>query len=274
MQSPVPDTQSIQSRLTAVLQSMPPLAIAVSGGIDSLTLAVAAHRQVQGTVMFHALSQAVPVEATARVRQFAAQEGWTLHMLDAGEQRDGRYRANPVNRCYYCKHNLYQSIASFTAQTIASGTNLDDLGDFRPGLQAAAEQGVVHPFVEARISKADIRRLAAGLGLGDIQHLPASPCLASRITTGIPIEADLLGLLDRIESDIKHQVLQSAGPVNLRCRVLADGLSIQSDEPLVSRQDDVTALIRSIMQTSRFQHLANNIRFGPYVQGSAFIQQV
>ena len=105
--------------------------------------------------MLHAVSPAVPPHATARVRAHAERHGWALTVADAGEFDDPRYRANPVDRCYFCKSNLYDRIRSVTEGTVASGTNLDDLGDYRPGLKAAAERGVVHPFVEAGIDKAD-----------------------------------------------------------------------------------------------------------------------
>ena len=96
-------------------------------------------------------------------------------MIDAGEFDDARYRANPVDRCYFCKTNLYARIRRATADPIASGTNLDDLGDYRPGLRAAAERGVVHPFVEAGIDKAAICALAPDLGLADLGGCRRSP---------------------------------------------------------------------------------------------------
>ena len=88
--------------------------------------------------MFHAVSPAVPATSTELVRAYAPREGWRLTVLDAGEFDDPDYRANPVNRCYFCKTNLYARIRKATADTIASGTNRDDLSDFRPGLKAAA----------------------------------------------------------------------------------------------------------------------------------------
>ena len=111
--------------------------------------------------MYHATGPAVPAAARGRVEAHAAKHGWPLALLDAGEQADPRYRANPVDRCYYCKTNLYARIREATPDTIASGTNRDDLDDFRPGLRAAAERDVVHPYVEAGIDKARVYALAA-----------------------------------------------------------------------------------------------------------------
>ena len=123
------------TELETILADLPGLAIAVSGGVDSMTLAHAAHRAgPPGLLVVHALSPAVPAEATARVRDHATRFGWRLTEVDAGEFADPEYRANPVNRCYFCKTNLYDRIAHVTEGPIASGANLDDLGDYRPGL--------------------------------------------------------------------------------------------------------------------------------------------
>ena len=93
-------------QLTAVLRDIGPVAIAVSGGVDSMTLAVVAHRVNNECQMFHAVSAAVPEQATARVKQYAEQENWQLNLIDAGETSDPAYLANPANRCYFCKTNL------------------------------------------------------------------------------------------------------------------------------------------------------------------------
>jgi uncharacterized protein len=141
------------------------LAIAVSGGVDSMTLAAFAHQLRRsggmGSVeMIHAVSPAVPPAATERVRARAEREGWRLTVTGTGEFDDRRYRDNPVNRCYFCKTNLYGRIRTLTAGTIASGANLDDLGDYRPGLLAASERAVVHPYIEAGMDKPSVRALA------------------------------------------------------------------------------------------------------------------
>lgn len=151
--------------LDRVLDTFGRLAVAVSGGVDSLTLSVRAHHYRNGEVqMFHAVSPAVPVEATARVRAMAEREGWPLKIIDAAEFSDPRYRANPVNRCFYCKSHLYDAIAACTDAQIVSGTNLDDLGEYRPGLDAASSRSVRHPYVEAGIGKQALRRQGYGRG--------------------------------------------------------------------------------------------------------------
>ena len=150
-----------QANLVSVLDRHAALAIAVSGGVDSMMLAFVAGRYSQAAVtVVHAVSPAVPAAATRRVEAYAARHNWTLRSIDAGELADPDYRANPSDRCYYCKSNLYSAIRSVVEGTIASGTNVDDLQDFRPGLNAARLHGVIHPFVEAGMRKADIYALA------------------------------------------------------------------------------------------------------------------
>lgn len=148
------------------------LTVALSGGIDSLTLSAAAAlaRGADGVTLCHAVSPAVPAAATARVHEFAAARGLTLKLVQSGEFDDPSYRANPVNRCYFCKVNLYGTLSRM-GDVVAAGTNTDDLSDYRPGLIAAEEHNVIHPFVAADMAKSDVRALARVLGLGDLADL-------------------------------------------------------------------------------------------------------
>jgi uncharacterized protein len=204
------------------------LAIAVSGGVDSMTLAHVAHRHSRTkAAMFHAASPAVPAAARRRVEDHAARHGWALAVLDAGELADPRYRANPVDRCYFCKTNLYDRIRTTTADPIASGTNTDDLSDFRPGLKAAAEHGVVHPYVEAGLDKAAVYGVAAALGLADLERLPPQPCLASRVETGIAIDPADLAFIDAVESQLAARLPRGAV---VRCRITHGGVVLELGE--------------------------------------------
>ena len=235
---------SLEPRLMAALDH-PALVIAVSGGVDSMTLAYLAHRWNPGAVsMFHAVSPAVPVAATERVKRHAARHGWALTISGSGEFEDARYRENPVDRCYFCKTNLYDRIRTLVEGTIASGANTDDLGDYRPGLKAAAERQIVHPFVDAGIGKREVRALARHYGLNDLAELPAQPCLASRVETGIAINADDLGFIDEVETALAPLV---PGPTNLRCRVTHSGIVVEVDavhagSPFLQRQAEALCL--------------------------------
>jgi pyridinium-3,5-biscarboxylic acid mononucleotide sulfurtransferase len=258
-------------QLDAVLAAIGPAAIAVSGGIDSITLATAAHRLLGARVsMHHATSPAVPQEATTRTRSLAAAQGWSLDVFDAGEFADPAYRANPVNRCFFCKTNLYGAVARRTARTILSGTNLDDLGDYRPGLQAAKDHAVRHPFVEAGIDKPTVRALAVELGLGCLSELPAAPCLSSRIETGIRIEAVVLAMVHQAETLVSRTVAAAA----VRCRVRAEAVVIELDQASLDSLEAPLAerLRQEIGALARAAGVTKPVAFAPYRTGSAFLR--
>jgi uncharacterized protein len=256
--------------LESVLTGMREIAVAVSGGVDSLTLATYAHRLLpQRVAMYHAVSPAVPGEGTQRTRALARREGWTLHVIDAGEFDNPEYMRNPVNRCFYCKTSLYGAIRPHTGAQIVSGTNLDDLGEYRPGLIAAKEHGVRHPFVEAAMTKQQVRALARELGLQDIAELPASPCLSSRVETGIAIDAGVLSAIHAAE----RLVTEALRPKTVRCRVRASGVVIELDEATLASLDDALRARLNERIAERFQStgVQARVRFEPYRTGSAFL---
>lgn len=262
----LPDTvDALQARLLEVLARHPGLSIAVSGGIDSMVLAWLAHRFAAAPVrMVHAVSPAVPPAATDRVRAFAAREGWDLVVVEAGEFADPDYLRNPVNRCYFCKSNLYTRISGLTDGTIASGANTDDLGDYRPGLKAAEERQVVHPYVEAGIGKAGIRALARQHGLSDIAELPAQPCLASRVETGIAIDAADLVFIDRVEVLLRARFGEQR---TIRCRILAAGVAVEADESLAASYAAMAEAVAPLCVAEGRPF--TGVR--PYRRGSAFV---
>jgi len=253
--------------LVSVLDGYSEIAIAVSGGVDSMVLAYIAHRYSRTkAVMLHAISPAVPEAATARVKRYADSESWNITLLDAGEFEDPNYRANPVNRCYYCKSNLYDRIRGATSSQIASGTNTDDLGDFRPGLKAASERAVVHPYVEAGLGKADIYRLAEKYGLTDLAELPAQPCLASRVETGIAIEPEDLAFIEMMEGRAA-----SLAPVatDIRCRTTAMGVVIEVGGTFPQSQRDTLA-DDAVKLCAAYGRIFVGVR--NYRRGSAFLR--
>jgi uncharacterized protein len=267
MNASLPATDAL-ARLVATLDRHDRLAVAVSGGVDSMTLAHVAWRFARARVtMYHATGPAVPAAARGRVATHATRHGWPLVLLDAGELGDARYRANPVDRCYWCKSKLYARIREATADPIASGTNRDDLDDFRPGLRAAAERGVVHPYVEAGIEKASVYALAASLGLDDLERLPAQPCLASRVETGIAIAAEDLAFIDAVETRLAARLGREAV---LRCRVTHAGIVIE----LAAAHDAAAAGIARDIGADACA-MAGRVFAGvrAYARGAAFLRQ-
>jgi len=270
MNAPLQPASIQLAALDGVLRSIGEVAVAVSGGVDSLTLAAAAHRALAGRAsMYHAVSPAVPSEATERTRQVAAREGWRLTVLDAGEFGDRDYMRNPLDRCFYCKTNLYGAIGPHTAAQVVSGTNLDDLGEYRPGLIAAREHGVRHPFVEARIDKRGVRAIARHIGLGELAELPASPCLSSRIETGIAIDPIMLECVHESERLLERELK----PKTLRCRVRAGGVVIELDDACLAALPDGqrAALTQRVQTLFGRRDFAYGVSFERYRVGSAFL---
>lgn len=218
----------LQSRVRAVLDEIGPIVVACSGGIDSMLLSWFAHRQLPGRVIVaHAVSPAVSPEGTDRVRAQATKEGWDLRVVRSGEFADEAYLSNPKNRCYFCKSNLYESLGQIADQlaghgTIVSGANLDDLGEYRPGLKAASEQNVRHPWIEAKCGKEDIRTIARQHDL-PFADLPASPCLASRLYTGTRVTPARLQAVHAAENLVKERTRLEV----VRARLDADRMRIE-----------------------------------------------
>ncbi|MDG2196561.1 MAG: ATPase [SAR324 cluster bacterium] len=261
-------------RLNTVLKGTSPRVVACSGGVDSMLLATLAHRQKpEETIVVHAVGPAVPSAASTRVKRWANQEKWQLQLVNAGEFDDPEYLANPVNRCFHCKKNLYRTLRDIREQldsssVLLSGTNLDDLDDFRPGLGAAEQAGVRHPFVEASITKPQLREIARQSAL-PFADLPAAPCLASRLYTGTRVQADLLQLIDQTEEWIREQT----GLAVVRCRVHQQEMLVEVENPsLVEKHHKLVQDLRArVLEAS--DHI-NSVVIDPkpYQPGRAFVR--
>src|SRR5260370_5240653 len=254
--------------LAEALRRRGEVAVAVSGGVDSVTLAVVAARdRAVRAEMFHAVSPAVPPDATDRVRRYAASEGWDLRVIDAREFADPDYLRNPVTRCFHCKSNLYGTIAAVTDAKIVSGTNIDDLGDFRPGLTAARALDVRHPYVDAGIDKDGVRRIAGALGLGDLAELPSAPCLSSRIETGLAIDPSVLSIVHEVERELTDAI----APKAVRCRARPGRVVVEIDQATLHALDpfEQRRIIGEVAQRWRRSGRPRPLELAPYPRRSA-----
>ena len=178
--------------------------VAYSGGVDSSLVAYVT-AQVLGpkSLAVTSGSNSLKRDDLALSKELAGRWHMPHRVIVTDELDDPNYLANPTNRCFYCKTSLYTHLARIAEdggyEAIFNGTNLDDLGDHRPGLIAANEHGVRSPLAETGFSKADIRTLAEELGLENAQK-PQSACLSSRVPYGTLIDANLLGRIERAES--------------------------------------------------------------------------
>jgi uncharacterized protein len=192
-----------RDRLLEVLRGLGSAVVAFSGGIDSTVVAQAAHLALgDRAVAVTADSPSVARAEIADARRLAQRIGIRHHVIATEEFADPDYVRNDGSRCYFCKSELYSRIGELLpelgASVICSGANLDDEGDYRPGLKAAAEHRVRHPLQEAGFTKADVRALALAWDLPTWDK-PASPCLSSRLAPGVEVTRERTARVEAAE---------------------------------------------------------------------------
>jgi uncharacterized protein len=228
-------------RLERVISTTNSAIVAFSGGVDSSLVAAAAHRTLGSRALaVTAVSPALASGELDGARSVATHIGIAHRAITTNELARPGYRANGSDRCYHCKTELYEALASLAHvegfTTLFSGANVDDLGDWRPGLRAAKENGVRHPLIEAGLGKTQIRAVARELRLPSAEK-PAMPCLASRLPFGSEVHQDTLAQIDRAERALKR-----LGYRELRVRHLGDRARVELGGNDLARANAATVI--------------------------------
>jgi pyridinium-3,5-biscarboxylic acid mononucleotide sulfurtransferase len=246
------------------LAAWPSIIIAYSGGVDSAYLGWAA-TQVLGrrALCITADSPSYPDRHRALAVRIAEDFGFHHEIIHTAEMARPEYRANPANRCYYCKHELYTHLTSIARDrgipAIADGSNADDRGDYRPGRQAAREFGVVSPLDTAELTKSEIRELSRRAGLPTWDE-PASACLSSRIPYFSEVTDEKLRMIERAES-----VLRDLGFRVCRVRHHGDDsplarVEIGRDEMARAIEPEIADAIDRGLRALGYQHVTLDLR--------------
>ena len=221
-------------RMRAIFAPMRSLIVAFSGGVDSTLVLKVAHDALGDSVLaLTTTSPTMPDEDRDSALAMARLIGARHLVVESNELEIPGYAANPLNRCYLCKHNLFTVCEAKAAQLgieeIVDGLNLDDLHDYRPGMQAASEKRVRHPLVEAEMTKADVRELSRSMGLPTWDR-PASPCLSSRFPYGTEITPEGL---EKVAAGEK--LLHSMGFAVARVRYHGEVARLELEQSQIAR---------------------------------------
>lgn len=219
------DIERKRDRLLEIVAGYGRVAVAFSAGVDSTVVAMAAQSACgERAVAVTAVSPSLAAGEREQAVELAALIGIRHRVIETQEFSDTNYLKNPPNRCYFCKSELYARLIelapSLGVDVLANGANLDDRGDYRPGLQAAGEFQVRSPLVEAEFTKADVRELARMWNL-PVWDKPASPCLSSRIAYGVEVTPERVRRIDEAEQFLKRALNQR----ELRVRCEANDLA-------------------------------------------------
>ncbi|MBI4486835.1 MAG: ATP-dependent sacrificial sulfur transferase LarE [Acidobacteria bacterium] len=249
-----------EQALCDTLSSLGAVIVAYSGGVDSAYLALVAQRTLGARALaVTADSPSYPERHRRMAADIARQFGLRHEIIHTGELERPEYRANPTNRCYYCKHELYTHLSRMAADhqaIVIDGNNADDRGDYRPGRQAAREFGVRSPLDEVNLTKAEIRGLSKRAGLPTWDE-PASACLSSRIPYHTEVTDEKLRTIERAE-----QALRDLGFRVCRVRHHDDlaRVEIARDEMPRALEPDVAAAIVRELKAAGYRHVCLDLQ--------------